>query len=59
MRILLSVFLAACGVVGLLWALLAFASSKSAAHEIEALIGVLIVTVAVGAGYVGACVKRE
>lgn len=42
-----------------LWGINAFAAAQSAIHEIEALICGLIVTVALGAGYVGAMVEKK
>lgn len=44
-------FLVAAG--SIIWTLLAIGSSESAIHEIEALIGALITTVCIAAGYIG------
>lgn len=52
MRTFLLVLLILCGAYGAFMAANALSIGTSAIHEIEALIGVLILTVAAGAGYV-------
>ena len=46
-----------CGIGGAIWALNAFSAAQSAIHEIEGLIGVLIVCVAASAGYIAGTIE--
>lgn len=48
-----------CGLVGAFYAVIGYVNGTSAVHEIETLIGVLIVTVALGSGFVVANQPRR
>lgn len=52
-RSFLAMLLGAAAVVGIIFVFLGFAASDSAFHEMESLLGALIATVAIAAGYIG------
>ena len=59
MRTFMMIVLLLCALAGGFWGANAFAAAQSAVHEIEALICVLIVTVAAAAGYVAAAIDGK